>query len=119
MRFFGLNLSDTTPVLKALTGIYGIGLPQASKLCLELGINSLCPIRLLAQKQIDGLRKLIESNLLIEGELRKKLQYDINALVSSHCNRGNRLKSGLPVRGQRTRTNAKTSRKFKRYASKQ
>jgi small subunit ribosomal protein S13 len=97
----------------ALTYIYGIGRPTAMKICQETGIDAGRRITDLTAEEVNELRKVIENEYKVEGRLRTEIALNIKRLMDIGCYRGLRHRKGLPVRGQRTRTNART-RKGKR-----
>lgn len=107
-RIAGVDLPKNKRVEVALTYIYGIGRPTSRKLLTELGINMDTRVKDLAEDEIHRIREYIEKNLRVEGELRQEVIADIKRLMEIGCYRGIRHKRGLPVRGQRTRTNART-----------
>jgi small subunit ribosomal protein S13 len=97
----------------ALTYIYGIGRASAQKICETTGIDANKKINELSNEEIAELRKVIENDYKVEGRLRTEVALNIKRLMDIGCYRGLRHRRGLPVRGQRTRTNART-RKGKR-----
>lgn len=109
----GTNLNPAKKVRVALTQIFGIGQKKSLQLCEKLGISNTFFVVQLTKNQIDQIIKIITQNYLIDSELRKIIQNDIKRLIHIGCYRGFRHTEGLPLRGQRTHTNAKTSRKFK------
>lgn len=107
-----LNLNKN--LIIALSSLYGIGLKQASYICRKQGFGKTIKVSDLSNEQLSRLQKfLTKSKLLLSHELRKAQAHNIKTLSSIKCYKGLRRKKGLPVRGQRTRTNAKTSLKFK------
>ncbi len=92
----------------ALTYIYGIGRTSARKICEAVKVDPLRDINDLSNEEINELRKLIESEYKVEGRLRSETALNIKRLMDIGCYRGLRHRRGLPVRGQRTRTNART-----------
>jgi small subunit ribosomal protein S13 len=97
----------------ALTYIYGLGRSSASRICQAAGIDPDRRLNDLSSEEINALRKIIESDYKVEGRLRTEVSLNIKRLMDIGCYRGLRHRKGLPVRGQRTRTNART-RKGKR-----
>ncbi|MBN2442056.1 MAG: 30S ribosomal protein S13 [Spirochaetales bacterium] len=97
----------------ALTYIYGIGRSSAREICAKTGINPDVRINELPAEDINKLRKVIENEYKVEGRLRTEISLNIKRLIDIGCYRGLRHRRGLPVRGQRTKTNART-RKGKR-----
>ncbi len=106
-RIAGVNIPNHQNVNIALTSIYGIGRSSSINICQSVGIEINKKIRDLSDEQIDQLRDYI-SKLTIEGDLRREISMNIKRLMDLGCYRGLRHKRGLPVRGQRTRTNART-----------
>lgn len=111
-RIAGVNVPDHKHAVIALTAIYGIGKPTAEKICEAVNIPTQKKIKELSEDEIEKLRSEV-SNYQVEGDLRREVAMSIKRLVDLGCYRGIRHKRGLPVRGQRTRTNART-RKGKR-----
>jgi len=113
---FGNSVSDTRQVFLALKDIYGIGLYRAQNICAQIGVSNNCRIKDLSEDTIGKMCKLIEQQYRIEGNLKKEIIADIKRLRMISCYRGIRHAHGLPVRGQRTHTNSRTSRFLsKRY----
>lgn len=106
-RIAGVNLPNHQHVWIALTAIYGIGRTSSKQLCKETGIPTDIKLKELTEAQLDTLRDYI-SKLNIEGDLRREVSMNIKRLMDLGCYRGFRHRKGLPVRGQRTRTNART-----------
>ena len=107
-RIAGLNLPREKRLDIALTYIYGIGQATARKTCAELGLSSDEKVRDLTDEEITKLRSYIDSNLEVEGELRRERSQAIKRLQEIGAYRGIRHRRGLPVNGQRTKTNART-----------
>lgn len=107
-RIAGVDLPRDKRVEIALTYIYGIGRTTSKKLLEATGINPDTRVRDLTEDEVSRLRDHIEKNLKVEGELRREVAMNIKRLVEIGCYRGIRHRKGLPVRGQRTRTNART-----------
>jgi small subunit ribosomal protein S13 len=97
----------------ALTYIYGLGRPSARKICEQTKVDPNKKVNDLSNDEVNELRKIIESDYKVEGRLRSETALNIKRLMDIGCYRGLRHRRGLPVRGQRTRTNART-RKGKR-----
>nr|YP_007890671.1 ribosomal protein S13 [Jakoba bahamiensis]AGH24165.1 ribosomal protein S13 [Jakoba bahamiensis] len=112
LYFFGVPIELDKKAYIALSDISGIGLKNSYKVCNSLGIHRECCLKDLTDSQISNLYHQIEQNFIVEGELRKKESFNINRLISIRCYRGFRHSSNLPVRGQRTHSNAKTQRKL-------
>ena len=110
------NLSENKPVFFALSKVYGIGRNTAFSICKKLGFSMNLKIKDLTQEQITDILQLIDSsNLLLNNELKKFKSFSLKNLVSIKSYRGLRRFRGLPVRGQRTHTNAKSARKNRRF----
>lgn len=109
-RISGIDLPRDKRVEIGLTYIYGIGLSSSQAILAATGINPDIRVRDLSDEQVTALRAQIESNYQVEGDLRRLENMNIKRLVDIGCYRGRRHRSGLPVRGQRTRTNARTRR---------
>lgn len=107
-RIAGVELPKNKRIEVALTYIYGIGRSLSRKILKELDINMDTRVKDLTEEEIKKIRDYIESNLKVEGELRQEVIQNIKRLMEIGCYRGLRHKMGLPVRGQRTRTNART-----------
>lgn len=116
-RIAGIDLPPNKRVEYGLTAIYGIGLRTAQKIVAEIGIERSKKIKDLTDDEITKIRKLLESNYRVEGALRAEIAADIKRLIDIGCYRGHRHKVGLPVRGQRTRTNARTRKGKKKTVS--
>jgi small subunit ribosomal protein S13 len=91
-----------------LTYIYGIGRPRSNRILEEAGINIDRRVRDLTEEEVNRIRTIIDQQGMVEGDLRKQVQMDIKRLMDIGCYRGLRHRRGLPVRGQRTHTNART-----------
>jgi small subunit ribosomal protein S13 len=113
-RFNGVDLPKNKRVVIALTYIYGIGLHSSKKITSELGISDSLRVKELSEDDIVRIRGLL-SSFTVEGDLRRQLNSDVRRLMDNGCYRGIRHKKKLPVRGQRTHTNART-KKGKRVA---
>lgn len=107
-RIAGVNLPREKRLEIALTYIYGIGQATAQKTCADLGLSSDEKVRDLTDEEITKLRNYIDSNLEVEGELRRERSQAIKRLQEIGAYRGIRHRRGLPVNGQRTKTNART-----------
>ena len=107
-RIAGVDLPRSKRVEIALTYIYGIGQSTAQKICAELGLSSDQKVRDLTDEEITKLRAYIDANLEVEGELRRERSQAIKRLQEIGAYRGIRHRRGLPVNGQRTKTNART-----------
>ncbi len=109
-RIAGVDLPKDKRIEVALTYIYGIGLPTSQRILLETGVNPNTRVKDLTEEEISRIREYIEKNLKVEGDLRREVAMNIKRLIDIGCYRGIRHKRNLPVRGQRTRTNARTKR---------
>lgn len=106
-RIAGINIPDQKHTVIALTAIYGIGKTRAKAICAAAGIAEDVKIRELDESQIDKLREQVAA-FTVEGDLRREVSMNIKRLMDLGCNRGLRHRRSLPVRGQRTKTNART-----------
>lgn len=107
-RIQGVNLPTRKRVLIALTGIFGIGHSTARNICDALGINQSRRLNDLSDSEVLVLREHIDRNYTVEGALRRDVQMNIKRMMDLGCYRGLRHRRGLPTRGQRTHTNART-----------
>ncbi len=106
-RIAGVNIPNHQHTVIALTSIYGIGRTRAEKICAAAGLKSATKIKDLTDAQMDRLREEV-GKFTVEGDLRREVTMSIKRLMDLGCYRGVRHRRGLPVRGQRTRTNART-----------
>lgn len=106
-RIAGIDLPNKHVDI-ALTYIFGIGRSSASEICVKTGIDPTKRMNDLSAEEINELRNVIENDFKVEGRLRTEVSLNIKRLMDIGCNRGLRHRRGLPVRGQRTRTNART-----------
>jgi small subunit ribosomal protein S13 len=113
-RFEGVDLPNNKRSEIALTGLYGVGRTRARSLLYRAGIDFGKKMGDLNDEEITNLRKLLEEEGAVEGDLRKEVQMNIRRLIEIGCYRGLRHRRGLPVRGQRTHTNARTRKGPKR-----
>ena len=112
VRILGNNLSNKKKIYIALTCIYGIGIPSSKKILSQLQIDPNTKVAELDEKNISGLRDLLETEeFKLEGDLKRMISLNIKRLIDINSFRGRRHLKGLPVRGQRTRTNNRTSRR--------
>lgn len=109
-RIAGIDLPRDKRVEIGLTYLYGIGLSRSHEILAETGVNPDTRVRDLTDEEVAALRGFIETNYQIEGDLRRWEAMNIKRLVDIGTYRGRRHRQGLPVRGQRTRTNARTRR---------
>ena len=107
-RIAGVDIPNQKRVEIALTYIYGIGRKSANDILVKTGIDPDTRSKDLTEEQIAKLRDEIENNYVVEGDLRRDVALNIKRLVEINCYRGIRHRKGLPVRGQRTKTNART-----------
>jgi len=107
-RIAGVDLPREKRLEVALTYIYGIGRPSAMKILTESEVGPEVRVKDLTEDQVNRLRRVIEGNYRVEGDLRRQVAMDIKRLMDIGCYRGLRHRRGLPVRGQRTSTNART-----------
>jgi small subunit ribosomal protein S13 len=107
-RIAGIDLPRNKRIEVALTYIYGIGRTSASRICERAEIDAATKTDHLSDGDVVRLREIIENDFKIEGDLRREVQQNIKTLMDIGCYRGLRHRRGLPVRGQRTHTNART-----------
>ncbi len=107
-RVAGVDLPKNKRIEIALTYIFGIGLSSAKKILEKAGVNPDKRVKDLTHEEISKIREIIDKEYKVEGELRKEIAMNIKRLIDIGCYRGLRHIMGLPVRGQRTRTNART-----------
>ncbi|MCP0913832.1 MULTISPECIES: 30S ribosomal protein S13 [Legionella] len=106
-RIAGVNIPDNKHIVIALTSIYGIGKPTSLKLCQQVGIDPATKVSQLSDDQLELFRNEI-AKITVEGDLRRVISMNIKRLMDLGCYRGLRHRRGLPLRGQRTKTNART-----------
>ena len=114
-RIAGVNIPDNKHIVIALTSIYGIGKPTSIHLCQSVGIEPSTKVSQLSEEKLEALRVEI-AKMTVEGDLRRAVTMNIKRLMDLGCYRGLRHRRGLPLRGQRTKTNART-RKGRRKGS--
>ena len=114
-RIAGINLPTNKRVLIALTYIHGIGKVTSKNICDAAGVNVSTRVNQLSEQEVASIRQHIDGNVVVEGDLRRERTINIKRLMDLGCYRGLRHRRGLPVRGQRTHTNART-RKGPRFA---
>ena len=107
-RIAGIDLPREKRVEIGLTYIFGIGLPKSQGILQATGVNPDTRVKDLTEEEVNELRTYITKNFIIEGDLRRKVALDIKRLMEVGCYRGIRHRKGLPVRGQKTKTNART-----------
>jgi len=115
-RIAGIDLPRNKRIEIALTYIYGIGRSSAAKLLQEAGVDGGIKTADLTDAQITSIRQVIDSHYKVEGDLRREVSMNIKRLMDLGCYRGLRHRRGLPVRGQRTHTNARTRKGPRRSA---
>jgi small subunit ribosomal protein S13 len=113
-RIAGVDLPRDKKVTYALPYIYGIGLTRAQKIVSQAGVNPETRVRDLTEAESSKLREIIEREYRVEGDLKREVQLNIRRLQEIGCYRGLRHRRGLPVRGQRTKTNARIRKGPKR-----
>jgi small subunit ribosomal protein S13 len=106
-RIAGVNIPNHQHAVIALTAIYGIGRPRAAAICVAAGVLPTAKVKDLSDAEMDRLREQVQK-FTVEGDLRREVTMSIKRLMDLGCYRGVRHRRGLPVRGQRTRTNART-----------
>ena len=106
-RIAGVNIPDRKHTVIALTSIYGIGRTRAAQICAAAGIPPARKVIDLTEDEVGNLRNQV-GQFVVEGDLRREISMNIKRLMDLGCNRGIRHRRGLPLRGQRTRTNART-----------
>jgi small subunit ribosomal protein S13 len=113
-RIAGVDLPRNKRIEVALTYIFGIGAPTAHKILQQTGVNADRRVHDLSDDEVNRLRRVIESQHKVEGALRTEVSMNIKRLMDIGCYRGLRHRRGLPVRGQRTHTNARTHKGARR-----
>jgi len=116
-RIAGINIPVNKHVVIGLTSIYGIGRTRSQDICATLGLNPTTKVKDLTEEQLDGIRSEV-GKFTVEGDLRREISMNIKHLMDMGCYRGLRHRRGLPVRGQRTRTNARTRKGPRRVIKK-
>ncbi|MCU0306615.1 MAG: 30S ribosomal protein S13 [Thermoleophilia bacterium] len=118
-RIAGVNIPREKRVEIGLTYIYGVGRSTANKVLEQVGISPDTYVRDLTEQEVTRLRDVIEKDLIVEGDLRRERANNIKRLMDIACYRGLRHRRGLPARGQRTKTNARTRKGPKKTVGKQ
>jgi len=113
-RIAGIDIPRDKRVDVSLRYIYGIGISGANKVCTQTTVSPETKVRDLTDDEIGRIREFIDRNFVVEGELRKQVRQNIQRLVEINSYRGIRHRRGLPVHGQRTKTNARTKRGTRR-----
>ena len=107
-RISGVNIPSGKRIEVALTYVYGIGETRAKKICKDANLDPNKRVNSLSEQELTIIRDLIDKNYTVEGDLRRENSINLKRLVDLGCYRGLRHRKGLPVRGQRTHTNART-----------
>jgi len=107
-RIIGIDIPDNKRLEISLTYIYGVGRRLSNEIIAKLGLDRNMRAQKLTEDEVASINALLQSAYVVEGDLKRQVQNNIKRLVSIHSYRGMRHRSGLPVRGQRTRTNART-----------
>ena len=113
-RIAGVDIPREKRLEISLTYIFGVGLPTSQKMCADLTLDPNTKVSNLTEDEVNQIRSYIDQNLKIEGDLRRDVQGDIKRKIEIGCLQGIRHRKGLPVRGQRTHTNARTRKGRKR-----
>jgi small subunit ribosomal protein S13 len=113
-RISGVDIPREKRLEISLTYIFGIGKPTAQRICAETGLDPNQRVRNLTEDEINQIRLWVEGNITVEGDLRRDVAQDIKRKIEIQCFQGIRHRKGLPVRGQRTHTNARTRKGPKR-----
>lgn len=107
-RLQGVDIPNDKPTWVSLTYLYGVGKHVALELCRKAGVNPIAKARELHEDELARISALLDKDYVVEGQLRRQLSQNVSRLKDIGCYRGVRHRRGLPVRGQRTRTNART-----------
>jgi small subunit ribosomal protein S13 len=107
-RIAGVDIPREKRLEISLTYIFGIGKPTAQRMCGDLELDPNTRVRSLTDEEVERIRRWVEANLTVEGDKRREIQQDIKRKIEIGCYQGVRHRKGLPVRGQRTHTNART-----------
>ena len=107
-RIAGVDIPNEKPTVYALRYIYGVGLTSAKRICEKAGIEPMRRAKELTEEELSKIAGVLESDFIVEGQLRRQVQQNVARLRDIACYRGLRHRRGLPVRGQRTKTNART-----------
>ena len=110
----GVNIPDNKRVSISLRSIFGIGPAQADDIVKKVGLEDNPRVRDLSDADLNRIREIVDREKVVEGDLRREINMNIRRLIDINCYRGLRHRRGLPVRGQRTKTNARTKRGAKR-----
>ncbi len=115
-RIAGVDLPNDKRVEIGLTYIYGIGRPTANDILSKAGVNPDTRVKDLNEEEVGKIRKIIDTEYHVEGDLRREVNFNIKRLMDIGCYRGIRHRRGLPVRGQNTKNNARTRKGIKKTA---
>ena len=107
-RISGVNIPSGKRIEIALTYVYGIGSTRAKKICKDASLEPNKRVNSLTEEELTRIRDIVEKNYMVEGDLRREISMSLKRLIDLGCYRGLRHRKGLPVRGQRTNTNART-----------
>jgi len=107
-RLLGVDIPNDRPAAYSLTYLYGVGLKTALELCRAVGVDPTIKARDMTEEQVARITALLDNDFVVEGHLRRQVNQSIARLKEIACYRGVRHRRGLPVRGQRTKTNART-----------
>jgi small subunit ribosomal protein S13 len=113
-RIAGIDLPKEKRVEIGLTYIFGIGLPSSRRILEATGVNVDTRVKDLTEAEVNAIRDYVNKNIKVEGDLRREVALNIKRLIEIGCYRGIRHRKGLPVRGQKTKTNARTRKGPKR-----
>ena len=113
-RISGVDIPREKRLEISLTYIFGIGKPTAQRICADTGLDPNQRVRNLTEDEVNQIRVWVETNITVEGDLRRDVAQDIKRKIEIQCFQGIRHRKGLPVRGQRTHTNARTRKGPKR-----
>ena len=116
-RIAGVDLPRDKRIEVAMTYIYGVGLPTSQKVLKEADVNPDTRVKDLTEDELGRIRSVLEKTTIVEGDLRREIALNIKRLTEIGCYRGIRHRRGLPVRGQKTKTNARTRKGPKRKVS--
>ncbi|MEX1012787.1 MAG: 30S ribosomal protein S13 [Waddliaceae bacterium] len=108
VRVIGTDIPDKKRLVISMTYIYGVGTTRAKEIIEKLGLNPDMRAHQLSQDDIARINSLLQTDYMVEGDLRRQVQNNIKRLIAINCYRGQRHRAGLPTRGQRTSTNART-----------
>ena len=107
-RISGVNIPSGKRIEVALTYVYGIGATRAKQICKDASLDANKRVNSLTEDELSKIRDIVEKNYKVEGDLRREITVNLKRLIDLGCYRGLRHRKGLPVRGQRTSTNART-----------